>query len=55
MNDAQQRSRVVRLATWLVALSVGTLGAALALAAVMPAGEQAAEGARAFLAWCGIG
>ncbi len=52
MNHAIQRRRAVRLATWLAGVSAGTLGGALALAAVAPVG---AEGVRSFIAWCGIG
>jgi len=52
MNEAMQRRRAVHLTAWLVAISAGVFGGALALAAVAPVG---AEGVRAFIAWCGIG
>ena|GEM_PF-5065531 len=46
----RERARMLRLVGWVAAAN------AVAVAfAVMPAGGSAAEGARAFLAWCGIG
>ena len=46
----RERGRMLRLVGWVAAANAVAVSLAM-----MPAGEQAAEGARAFLAWCGIG